>query len=191
MSTTETLRLRLTGKCPLLMHSSRLADPLDPITIELDRLTRKRDKTAADHEQVSKVEWHGGLWLRDGKPSIPAEAIESAFISAARTRRKGRQAEAGLACKFPPLLEYEGPTDLAALWNDERFRLRRPVSVNNSKVIRTRPRFNAWQVTAEVEFLPTLLNRTDVVEIFEIAGFREGLGDWRPKFGKFTVTPVQ
>jgi len=187
----ETLRIRLTGERPLLMHSARLADPLDPITVELARLTGKRDKTTADHEQVSKVEWHGGLWLRDNKPCIPSEAIEATFIAAAKTRRKGRQAKAGFLCNVSPLLEYEGPADLASLWNDKAFRFRFPVSVNNSKVMRTRARFPTWHVTAEVEFLPSLLNRNDVLEIFEIAGFREGLGDWRPKFGKFSVTPIQ
>jgi hypothetical protein len=64
----ERLRVRLTGERPLLMHSSRLADPLDPIKIDLDRLTKKRDKTIADHEQIAKVEWHGGLWLTDSRP---------------------------------------------------------------------------------------------------------------------------
>ena len=100
----ERLRVRLNGERPLLMHSSRLADPLDPIKIDLERLTRKRDKTLADHEQIAKVEWHGGLWLLDGKPCIPSEAIESAFIAASRTRRKGKQAKAGFSCAVSPLL---------------------------------------------------------------------------------------
>jgi hypothetical protein len=80
------MTLRLDGQRPLLMNSSAKADPLNPIKIELDRLTSKRDKTAADHEQIAKAEWHGGLWLHDGNPCIPSEAIESAFNAAARTR---------------------------------------------------------------------------------------------------------
>jgi hypothetical protein len=187
----ETLRVRLSGERPLLMHSSRLADPLDPITIELDRLTRKRDKTIADHEQISRVEWHGGLWLRDDKPCIPAEAIEAAFVAAAKTRRKGKQAKAGFLCTVSPFVEYEGPADLTSLWEDKAFRFRFPVSINDSKVMRTRPRFPRWSVAVEAEFLPSLLNRNDVMEIFEIAGFREGLGDWRPKFGRFSVKQLE
>ncbi len=187
----EQMRIRLTGERPLLMHSSRLADPLDSIKIDLDRLTKKRDKTLADHEQIAKVEWHGGLWLRDGKPSIPCEAVESAFIAAAKTRRKGKQAKAGFSCTVSPLLQYDGPSDLASLWEDNAFRLRFAVNVNGSKVMRTRPRFNDWHVVVDVEFLPSLLNPDEVIEIFEIAGLREGLGDWRPKFGKFSVTKLE
>jgi hypothetical protein len=53
--------------------------------------------------------------------------------------------------------------------------------------MRTRARFPTWRATVRAEFLPTVMNRRDVVEILEIAGFREGLGDWRPKFGRFAV----
>lgn len=129
----ERLRVRLTGERPLLMHSSRLADPLDPVKIDLDRLTKKRDKTIADHEQIAKVEWHGGLWLLDGRPCIPSEAIESAFVAAARTRRKGKQAKAGFACVGSPPLQYDGPRDLASLWDDKAYRLRFAVNVNDAK----------------------------------------------------------
>jgi hypothetical protein len=187
----ERLRVCLSGERPLLMHSSRLADPLDPIKIDLDRLTRKRDKTLADHEQIAKIEWHGGLWLLDGKPCIPSEAIESAFIAASKTRRKGKQAKAGFACPISPLLRYDGPRDLPSLWDNKTFRLRFAVNVNDAKVMRTRPRFPEWHVIADVEFLPSLLNPSEVIEILEIAGMREGLGDWRPKFGKFTVTQLE
>jgi hypothetical protein len=43
------------------MHSARLADPLDELKIDIDRLTKKRDKTIADHQQIAKMEWYGGL----------------------------------------------------------------------------------------------------------------------------------
>jgi hypothetical protein len=33
-----------------------------------------------------------------------------------------------------------------------------------------------------------LLTREDVIEIFRIAGAQIGIGDWRPKFGRFRVT---
>jgi hypothetical protein len=46
------------------------------------------------------------------------------------------------------------------------------------------------QTLANVKgFIPSL-NRSEVLEFFEIAGFLEGLGDWRPKFGKFTVKHI-
>jgi hypothetical protein len=189
--TVKHLKFQLNGERPLLMHAARLADPLDPIKIDLERITRKRDKTIADHESIGKSEWYGGFWLRDQRPCIPSEAIESAFIAAARTRRKGPQARAGFSCTTSPLLVFDGPNDLSSLWEDKAFRFRFPVNVNNAKVMRTRPRFNSWHVVVDIEFLPSLLNPTEVFEIMEIAGFREGLGDWRPRFGRFSVRRLE
>ncbi len=184
---TQQISFRIIGVRPLLMHSSRLVDPLNPICIDLGRLTSKRAKTAADHEEIAKTEWEGGMWTRDGSPCIPAEAIESAVFSAARTKRKGKQAKAGFLCPEAPILQYDGPITLDDLWADSQFQFRHPVQINGARTMRTRPRFPNWKVDVTAQFLPSLLNRADVVEFLEIAGFREGLGDWSPKFGSFKV----
>jgi hypothetical protein len=183
----EQIHFEIEGIRPLLMHSSRLVDPLDDITIDLKRLTAKRDKTAADHEEIARTEWFGGLWLNEGQPCIPAEAIESAFIAAAKSKRKGKAGKAGFLCADPAMLHYDGSRDVEELWTDRRFRFRYPVNMAGSRTMRTRARFPTWRATVIAEFLPTVLNRRDVIEILEIAGSREGLGDWRPKFGRFTV----
>jgi hypothetical protein len=185
---TVKMQIQLNGERPLLMHSSILADPLHPITRELSTLTRKRDKTGADHEMIARAEWGGGMWLAEGRPCIPAEAIEAAFVEAARTRKKGKAATAGFRCNAPALLEYNGPTSLKELWADERFRLRVPVCVNGgSRTIRTRARFPEWKTTLDAEYVPGLIEEDDVIDWFKIAGFRIGTGDWRPKYGRFSV----
>lgn len=181
----ETIKMRLTGTRPLLMHSSRLADPLDPIRTRLTKITSKRMKTHADHLEISRIEWHGGLWTYGGRPCIPAEALLSTFKSAARARSRGQEASAGIQIDRPALLEYDGPRDLDELGADERFVFRTTVRVGRARTIRTRARFDNWAVEFDVLFLPTLLNRTEVVDIFMTAGFSKGVGDWRPTFGTY------
>lgn len=185
--TAELIRFRLTGERPLLMHSSRLVDPLDPISNELARLTAKRAKTNADQEEIARVEWRGGLWLFGGRPCIPAEAIEATFLGAAKINRKGKHARAGFLVPDTPLLQYPGSTDLEALYADPAFRFRFPVRVNDARVMRTRARFATWHVDVTAEYLPGLFSAQDVFHLLEVAGFREGLGDWRPRFGRFSV----
>jgi hypothetical protein len=188
---TVNMMLELTGVRPLLMHSATLADPLHRITRELASLTRKRDKTAADHEAIARVEWGGGLWLANGRPCIPAEAVDATFVEAARTRKKGKAAVAGFRCSAPAILQYEGPSTIEELWADERYRLRSSVTVNGkSRTIRTRPRFPEWRAMIEAECVTGLLEPDEVVALFEVAGFRIGLGDWRPKYGRFLVRRV-
>lgn len=185
---TRTLQIELRGERPLLMHSSILADPLHPITKELASLTRKRNKTAADHEMIARVEWAGGLWLHDGMPCIPAATIESAFVEAAKTRKRGKPATAGFVCNGAAMLDYDGPTSVDELWADERFRLRAAVKINGgSRTIRTRPHFPEWKVVFEAECVPGLIGENEVVELFQVAGFCIGIGDWRPKHGLFSV----
>ncbi len=183
----EQIVIRIIGRKRLIMHSSRLADPLDPVAKELKRVTGKKAKTESDHELISKVEWNGGLWLDGGLPCIPCEALMGTFVQAAKLVRRGPQATAGLVVAAHAPLDYDGPRDMDRLWLDERFRLRVPVRVGNAKTMRTRAVFDDWSATFAVQYLPSLLNRDEVREIYELAGYARGLGDWRPQNGTFTV----
>lgn len=186
----ESIRLRLTGTRRLLMHCGRLADPLDPATRALARLTGKRMKTIADHEEIARTEWNGGLWLDGGRPCIPAEALMASFVGAAKTRKRGDEARAGLVVEDNAILRYAGPRDLDELWLDPSFRLRTGVRVRGARTMRTRPAFADWSVEFTARFLPTLLDRSEVIETFGIAGFFRGIGDWRPINGTFAVEVI-
>jgi hypothetical protein len=188
----EKIKLRITGTRRLIMHSGRLADPLDAVAKDLARLTSKRMKTESDHEAISRVEWHGGLWLDGGAPCLPAEALMATFVSAAKTRRRGAQAGAGMMIERNAKLEYDGPEDMDALWEIKTFRLRVPVRVGaNARTMRTRPCFHNWSAEFTVAYLPTLLNGDEVVETFAVAGFTKGIGDWRPQNGTFSVKLIE
>ena len=189
--TAETIKIRLVGERPLLMHSGRLADPLDEIACDLAKVASKRPKPRADHEQVARIEWHGCLWLSNDCPCLPAEAVEASFINAARSRKKTKQARAGLMVMQPSLLDYDGPDAIEELWSNPAFRFRHSVRVGNARTMRTRPRFPTWRAVVVATFLPSLLDRTEEIAIFKIAGFQEGIGDWRPKYGWFTVEEIK
>jgi hypothetical protein len=169
------------------MHNGALADPLDERAISLAAITGKRLKTRADHEEISRREWYGGLWLYDKLPCLPQEAIEAAFIKGALTRKRGDAAKAGFVANAPAMLAYDGPTDLDELWQNENFRLRKGVRVLKARTMRTRPRFPEWSAVISATFLTTELNRSEVVDFMKIAGAMRGIGDWRPKYGRFEV----
>ncbi|GGI30814.1 hypothetical protein [Bradyrhizobium guangdongense] len=191
MADVEHISLRLTGVRPLLMHNGALADPLEQRSIDLAEFTGKRIKTKADHEIIAELEWYGGLWLHRSLPCLPEHVLESVFVDGARTKRKGRAATAGMEVSAPAMLDYEGPRDLPTLWKDPEFRKRAAVRIRESKTMRTRPRFPVWSATFTASYLPSLLDRDEVVSFFRIAGAVVGVGDWRPKFGKFTVDVVK
>jgi hypothetical protein len=184
---TETIEIPIVGLCPLLMHNGAMADPLEERVISLAAVTSKRNKTRADHHEIARREWYGSLWLNGKLPCLPEEAVEAAFIEAAKTRRKGDAAKTGFVASAPAMLVYDGPTDLAELWEDEKYRLRKGVRVQSARPMRTRPRFPEWSAMIQATFLTTVLNRSEVIDFMKIAGAMKGIGDWRPKYGRFAV----
>jgi hypothetical protein len=191
MMTEQPITLRVTGTRPLLMNSSRTADPLDPVAQRLASLTSKRPKTEADHAEISRVEWYGAFWSHEGRACIPPHVIEATFQAAAKSRRRGAQASAGLIVKEPAILNYEGPSNIDELWKSGSFIHRALVSVAKVRTARTRPCFSNWSATFTAWFLPSLLSEREISELFAVAGFMKGFGDWRPKFGTFLVEVVE
>ncbi|WP_143273137.1 hypothetical protein [Azospirillum palustre] len=186
----ETLRFRLCGVAPLLMRNSRLVDPLDDYSREISAIAGKRHKTISDHERLAQVEWHGSVWVDDGRPCIPAHVIEGMIAAAARTRKRGGHARSGLICTANAPLVYEGPSTLDDLWKDPRFQLRMPVRTPKGRVMRTRPAFPNWQAIIEIKFLPSVVDTNSVEEWLKLGGDLLGIGDFRPRYGRFSVEAV-
>jgi hypothetical protein len=50
--------------------------------------------------------------------------------------------------------------------------------------------FPNWSAEIEVRYNPSLLNANEVKDFLVAAGELEGIGDWRPRFGRFEVAQV-
>ena len=187
-------KVKIKGIRPLLMHNGQLADPLNEWAQALAERTKKKNKTLADHEEIGRVEFQGGLYWFDG-PVVPSSAIEAMLKRGAMLSRKGKQMTAGVeVLEDMASLEYDGPRDRAALWDAKdqhgkrRFSDRRGVRVKQNVVIRTRPRFDAWALTFTVNIWQhASVNPSDVEAALRDAGYAVGLFDFRPKFGLFEV----
>ena len=183
----QELKLKIVGVSPLLMHSGQLADPLNEFTKKMKKVSGKRAKTDADHMELSRLEWHGSLYLKGGAPCIPGWVMEAALVSGARKSKRGKQVEAGLIIPDDHPLGYDGPKDVDKLWADERFQLRAGVKVQRNRVMRTRPMFKGWELEFTVQYDDGLLNKQDVIDIVGVTGEQVGLCDWRPRFGRFRI----
>lgn len=184
----KTTNLKIRGLTPLLMHNGQLADPLNEHTLALARLTKKKNKTLDDHREVSRCEWYGSLYLDDnGRPCLPGEVLEAALAEGARRFKLGKVAKGGIVVVENAPIEYEGPKTADELWEHGGFLKRAGVKVAQSRVIRSRPFFAAWSCSFAVQWDPLLVkDETQVFEIAESAGLT-GVGDWRPKYGRFEV----
>jgi hypothetical protein len=183
----QTAKYRLTGVAPLLQHCGQLADPLNAWARALKEVTGKRNKTDADFEEAARLEWFGSLYTEEGKIVIPGRCMDATLINAAKKRKKGIQAKAGLICERNFALEYDGPEELDALWLDPRFQQRVLMKVKGNGVMRTQPKFMPWATTIEVSYDDGQLNGKDVDAFVEIGGQQIGLLEGRPRFGRYQV----
>lgn len=183
-------RITIDGTAELLMHNSRLANPLDPATKALKRVTAKRSKTDEDHEEIARLEHAGSLYLDpDVGPYLPSDNIWRSLYDAAKKHKLGPRIKEGVVFQqaVNPL-SYRGPRDPAGLWSDENFRHMASVKVGTARTMRCRPMFRQWRTEAEGILDPNILDLQDLANIAETAGAVVGLGDWRPRYGRYTAT---
>lgn len=182
-----TFQLDITGTMPLLMHNSRLANPLDPIVKEIGKLTKKRTKTDEDREEVARLEHAGSLYIdSDIGPYLPGQNVERALLDAARISKQGKTIERGvfITTEVNPLA-YKGPRTADGLWADENFRHHASVKIMRARTMRCRPIFREWRTSAEGVLDPAIIDFDTLQQICRTAGMLIGIGDWRPRFGRF------
>ena len=187
----KTIKFKMTSTCPMLLHNGQLANPMYEYTKELKKISSKRNKTDADHEAMAKLEFLGSLYTTEnGTLILPSDVWEGALINGAKKNKLGQQAKAGLFVSNDPVLEYKGAKTGKELWKDKKFVNQTPVKIQRATIIRTRPIFNEWSCKVHVDYNENILNKETVIEIAEIAGEQVGVGDWRPKYGRFSVKVI-
>jgi len=187
----KTARAKIEGVAPLLMSNPRMVDENDELKIQFKAITDKHHtkRTKADMEKKRKLEYLGGIYENktDGV-YLPCTNIEACIRDGARTKKKGKTIESGLSVSPNCVkLIYDGPKTGKALYKDGRFVDYRSVVINKNRVMKIRPRFDNWALEFEIMAVAEIVSLDDVQTFLSIAGIEKGLGDFRPKFGRFIV----
>lgn len=174
---------------PLVMHNERLADPLDEMAREIAAVASKRKKTEADHLEISRLEFLGGMYTNGNGPCLPAWNVIRCLQDGAKRHKRGLDVLRGIY----PLVEhadvmYEGPRDPEKMWQQGGFSLRKTVGVQRARTVRTRPIFVDWFAALPVECDPTIFDLDTLAAIWRDAGVYAGLGEMRPVYGRFEGT---
>ena len=77
------------------------------------------------------------------------------------------------------------------LWNTPDHIDCRGVKVGTAKLMRYRPVFRQWSTRATVAFNDEVVNESEIKKAISDAGLMIGLGDYRPRFGRFEVEFVK
>lgn len=187
----QELKIKAIGQADLLMHNIQLADPLNQFAKDLKKITRKQKKTEQDHAEMGNLEFMGGLYLNDkGQPVAPPNWWEGTLLNAAKKKRMGPVVKAAVFCDQEATLKFAGPKKVEKRAADPSCRLATMVTVQKAKVKRTRPLFQQWSCVVVLQYDPEQINKQDVVDLMDLAGRQIGVGDWRPKYGRFTIEVI-
>lgn len=167
--------IEITGIAPLLQH--RFA------TEEHGANTSKSKKKVYDpKEEVEKCLY------KNAKGDIfqPAEHIYQSMIRAA------------VDFKFEGKKTYKDVITSGIVISPEEIPLitelpyeidARGAVIQRARIVRWRPRFNKWKLQFTIDILDDENISVPVLkEILEKAGATKGIGDYRPRFGRFMVT---
>ena len=192
------LQFKVTGVVPLLMHSNRAANPLDAYANFMKPLQKKRNKTDQDYIEISRVEWEAGLYLHDGIVALPAETLDRCLWEASKKTKSGKLYKSGALISEDWIpMDYRGPkikikqngkiplSELDGFYN--HFSHRQMVIVSGQQVLRTRPIFHDWSFTFNIMIDEQVLDERTMERIAETAGRYIGLGEKRPRLGRFEV----
>lgn len=191
----QKIRIEIAGVpgVPLLTHNERLANPSDPITRRMKEITSKRSKTDDDHLDLARLEFEGGLYVTsDGTVGLPTWNVFRCIQEGGKLNRLGKNIERSvqmLGEDVVPIV-HDGPSAVQALWDSGCYD-QRSVKVGTSKVTRTRPAFRNWRITVELMLITDVLGKEDFAMATENAGMMCGLGDYRPRFGRFDVVQLE
>lgn len=191
----QRIKFKLEGTSPLLMHNPRGMDPLNPLSKAMKRITSKRGNkiTEEEYAKIQDIEFELGLYYDDSiGPYVPAHCLKATIREGAKKTRCGTivmKALTVIGDKIP--LIYDGSRILDELRKDSAFRDVRPAKVGGT-ILRTRPKFERWELEAEVKYDVGELNFDQVVDFLEVAGEFGGLLDGRIiGFGKFKVVEIE
>jgi len=190
--------LAVGGSSVLMMHSERLADRLDEFTRAIAAISKKRNKTEADEEEIGRLEFYGGLYTEPQIPSpadlngqvicLPAWNILRCLQEGATRQKRGKDVLRGvypLADHVP--LTFDGPTDVIERWQGGYW-LRKTVGVQRSRTVRTRAIFTGWTFEFAIEVDPNVFDVHTLRVAWHDAGIYVGLGEMRPIQGRFDGT---
>lgn len=186
------VNVKVEGVAPLMQHRF----PIPP-----DVLKQKGGKRVSGSVDYSQ-EWREYLYATpQGEIYQPSSHFEGALVKAAAqfkvTGKRGKSYKdlfnANVIVSPDVILHgVNVPEELDADADKQLYLDVRPVIVNRARVIRLRPTFKpGWKLEFEIQVIDDQLPAEILNDVLVLAGKTVGIGDYRPKFGRFLVSQFE
>lgn len=159
------------GTAPLLQN--RFAVEENP-----ENKSKIKGKVYVDKDEAEKK-----LYLDGKKVCQPANHFEASMIKASTNfkfegKKTYKDAFKGGIFVNPMMIPHKYQK-----WEIDR----QPVVIQRSRVMRARPRFDKWELSFEIMVIDDRISSSVVKEVLQYAGLYTGIGDMRPRYGRFEV----
>ena len=190
----RTLKLRFDGTTRLLMERDAGIDLTHTLSRQKKQITDKGTKKRTDEDTIvlMRLDFELMLYINGAGPFIPGWNVLACVRDGARMEKCGKDVERGVQVieEDCPLL-YKGPKDLEGLWADTKFKDLRGVKQGRGRVLKCRPQFPEWALEPTLHYDTEIISNAETLTRFAAkAGQYKGLGGFRPRFGRFSVTAL-
>jgi hypothetical protein len=175
---TERLTTLVVGTAPLICHkfSEKMrAQILAKHTGEASGGREKKDPAANYNAARHR--------LSDGTDGFPAGGLKAALVGGfdKSSGVPGTKAKGGIR-----VLPDDEATNLVRIITPYEPRMREDVTRNETGVvdIRHRPEYFPWALKLSIEFMPAIASAKQILQGLAMAGFTQGIGEWRPSSPK-------
>ena len=198
--------VELEGTAGLLLSNNLCSDPLSDAAKIKKHFTGKRTKADADHQNLRVIDWvFSGYWSEPGEVIIddvdntvsfegfadlylPSQNFQRCLRNGATAFKLGKEVERALIVENEARIEYDGPRTAAEMLRHSRFIKTSPVVRQKTTNWVTRLVIPTWSVTYQLSVDDDRISVDALERIIKAAGSFEGLGTWRPRFGRFVGT---
>ena len=191
----KTVKVTYTGVTPLLMNSVRgLTDRADSKYERYKELMsiRSNKRTEDESKELDDLTFYFSLYKdTNGYVTVSDEVIYSNLIKGAKASRDGQNAKRAILSIDNIVFKCDGKQHkLNSVVRNPNYRDVRLVRIGSSKVPHSRGWFVNWELEYELLFDDDEVSLADIKRFIQNAG-KEGIGDMRPRYGRFTFKIVE
>ncbi len=168
----QSVEVKIHGVAPLLHNRF-------PMEQEDEEKAKRRDQKFDSKEDAEKA-----VYRNDQGCFVPSSWIEATLRETAKEFKGKGKASLKATILSSVFVEPE-EIPMGKKTYDEIDR--RPAVIQRQRIVKSRPRFNKWAIEFTVNFDETRIKKETLKQILEEAGKSKGIGDYRPKFGRFEV----
>lgn len=171
------VQIRLIGDSPLIVH--RFGEKARKMMLDKQMGKAKSGKEAKNPE----ADYEESMYrTEDGRPGFPAIAFKAAAVNAANDAGIQKTLARRAFHVAGEIIPIEGMPTM----REDMVRI-----AMGTADIRHRAEFRHWAVTLDVTYNAGIISLEQLINLFQIAGFGVGVGEWRPErngtYGTFHV----